>query len=205
EKDLNLAVVSDLRHLLEARGATVVLTRTADYRITLATRAELVRGLAPLAFVSVHHNADADGPSDRPGTETYHQISSPTSKRLAGLLHEELLAAFAPFDGVSWQADADAGAKYRRNRRGEDFYGILRDTPGVPAVLAEALFLSNPAEAELLGRPQVQHTEARALDRAVTRFLTTAEPGSGFVEPYPRSGPAGPGGGSQGCVDPLLA
>ena len=35
-------------------------------------------------------------------------------------------------------------------------------------------------------------------------FLTTKDPGSGFVTPYPRTTPAGPGGGSQGCVDPQL-
>jgi len=208
EKDLNLAVATEAARLLEARGATVVLTRTADYRVTIATRAELARRLAPRAMVSVHHNAEPDGPSPRPGTEAFFQVRSPASRRLAGLVHEELAAAFStattPFAGVAWQADTDAGAKYRRNRRGEDFYGILRATAGVPAVLAEALFLSNPAEAELLARPDVQRTEAAALDRAVTRFLTTADPGSGFVEPYPRSSPAGPGGGRAGCVDPPL-
>ncbi|HEX8581771.1 MAG TPA: hypothetical protein VF640_05570, partial [Acidimicrobiales bacterium] len=66
-------------------------------------------------------------------------------------------------------------------------------------------FLSNPPEADLLARPEVQEAEAAAVARAVGRFLTTDDPGSGFVEPYPRTEPAGPGGGATGCVDPPLA
>jgi hypothetical protein len=34
--------------------------------------------------------------------------------------------------------------------------------------------------------------------------LTTADPGSGFVEPYERTQPAGGGGGLSGCTDPPL-
>ena len=204
EKDVNLAVATQAAELLRAQGATVILTRTTDVRMTLEVRAELVLALAPLAFVSVHHNGGSDGPSDRPGTETWAQHASPEARRLGGLLQEELLATFSRYPGVPWQADTDAGAKYRLNSRGSDYYGILRRTAGVPAVLTEALFLSNPPEAELLARPEVQDAEAAALARAVTRYLTTDDPGSGFVEPYPRVDPAGPGGGGGGCVDPPL-
>jgi N-acetylmuramoyl-L-alanine amidase len=204
EAAVNLAVTELTRDLLEAAGATVVLTRTADYRVALGPRGEIATRLQPRAFVSIHHNGDADGPTPRPGSETYFQIASPESRRLAGLVYEELVATFSRFEGVPWQADFDAGAKYRPNARGGDYYGILRRSAGVPAVLSEALFLSNPAEAALLARPDVQMAEAEGLARAVARFLTTADPGSGFVEPYPRTEPAGPGGGTQGCKDPPL-
>lgn len=204
EAAVNLAVTELTRDLLEAAGATVVLTRTGDYRVALGPRGEIATRLQPRAFVSIHHNGDADGPSPRPGSETYFQIASPESRRLSGLVYEELVAAFSRFQGVPWQADFDAGAKYRPNARGGDYYGILRRSAGVPAVLSEALFLTNPAEAALLARPDVQMAEAEGLARAVARFLTTADPGSGFVEPYPRTEPAGPGGGTQGCEDPPL-
>lgn len=204
EAAVNLAVAELTRDLLEAAGATVVLTRTADYRVALGPRAEIANNLQPRAFLSIHHNAEADGPAPRPGTETYFQIASPESRRLAGVLYEELVATFSGFEDVPWQADSDAGAKYRPNSRGGDYYGILRRSAGVPAVLSEALFLSNPAEAALLARPEVQQAEAEAIARAVARFLTGDDPGSGFVEPYPRTERAGPGGGTQGCVDPPL-
>jgi len=203
---VNLAVARLAADRLTGAGATVVLTRTTDVRVTLATRSLLATRLGARALVSVHHNADPDGPSDRPGTEVWHQVDDPASRRLAGLVHEEVGAAFtaAAYDQVPWQADRDAGAKSRRRARGDDYYGVLRDARGVPAVISEALFISNPPEAALLARPEVQHVEADALARAVARFLTTDDPGSGFVDAYPRPEAAGPGGGAAGCVDPPL-
>ena len=206
EADVNLEVARRAADRLGAAGATVVLTRTTDVRVTLGTRALLATRLGARALVSVHHNADPDGPSDRPGTEVWHQVDDPASRRLAGLVQEEVVAAFsaADFRGVAWQADRDAGAKARRRARGDDYYGVLRAAEGVPAVIAEGPYISNPAEAALLAQPEVQQAEAEALARAVARFLTTDDPGSGFVDAYPRTEAAGPGGGSTGCVDPAL-
>jgi N-acetylmuramoyl-L-alanine amidase len=205
EKDLNLRVARLAAAALEAQGATVVLTRTGDYRVTLEARVALAQRLRPPVMVSVHHNGGHDRRSDKPGTETYYQYASPASKRLAGLLYEELLGVFAAHDGVDWHANIDAGAKYRRNVRGGDYYGILRDAGGVTAVLSEALFLSSsPSEAALLARPDVQAAEASAITRAVRRFMLGREPGSGYVTPIPRLAPAGPGGGAAGCRDPAL-
>lgn len=203
EKAVNLAVAREAQRRLEALGAVVVLTRTEDYRITLASRAAIATALEPVLFLSIHHNADPDGTWPRPGSETYFQIGQPDSRRAAGLVWEELVAALSPL-GADWVADTDAGAKYRPARDGGDYYGILRRSAGVPAVLVEAAFLSNPAEEQLLADPAVQAAEAEALTRAVVRYVTTEDPGSGFVEPYPRTQPAGPGGGPQGCVDPPL-
>ena len=203
EKEVNLQVAEEVARRLEATGATVVLTRTADYRIALRSRAAVATGLQPLAFVSVHHNADPDGPFERPGSETYYQIADPESRRLAGLLHEELIGSLSMFE-ADWVGDTDAGAKYRPASDGGDYYGILRRTAGVPAVLAEAAFISNPTEEALLRTPAFRAAEAEAIARAVIRFVATDDPGSGFTEPYPRTVPAGPGGGIEGCVDPPL-
>lgn len=203
EKDLNLAVTEQARAALEARGVTVVMTRTADYRITIGTRARIALALQPRAFVSIHHNAEPDEPWPRPGVETYYQVASADSKRLAGLIYEEVLAALTPY-GVPWVADRDAGAKYRRNTAGDDYYGIIRQTQGVPGVLAELGFISNGPEEALYSRADVQAVEGQAVARGIIRFLTTADPGSGYTEPYPRESPAGSGGGASNCVDPPL-
>lgn len=204
EKVLNLAVAEATAAILESQGATVVLTRTSDHRMTLGARAAIVRALHPDLFVSIHHNGGADGSSSEPGTETYAQAAYPEARRLGGLVFEELFSTFAAYDGIDWQGNVDAGAKYRLNGRGGDYYGILRQTAGTPAVLSEAAFLANPSEADLLAKTEVQRAEAEALARAVTRYLTTDDAGSGFVEPVPRSSPGGPGGGADGCVDPPL-
>jgi N-acetylmuramoyl-L-alanine amidase len=118
-------------------------------------------------------------------------------------VYEEVLRALSDYE-VDWVADRDAGAKYRRRADGTDYYGILNRSAGVPAVLSEAAFISNPEEEALLSDPAFQRVEATALVRAVVRYVTTDDPGSGYVTPYPRTQPAGPGGGSRGCVDPPL-
>jgi N-acetylmuramoyl-L-alanine amidase len=203
EKAVNLAIAQETERRLEALGATVVLTRTADYRISLLSRAAIATSLQPQLFVSIHHNAAPDGPRAGPGAETYFQIASPESKRASGLIYEELVRAFGTYD-IAWVADTDAGAKYRPRAGGGDYYGILHRTAGVPAVLSEAAFLSNPPEEQLLADPAFQAVEAEALTTAIVRYITTEDPGSGFVEPYPRTEPAGPGGGTTGCVDPPM-
>jgi N-acetylmuramoyl-L-alanine amidase len=203
EKDVNLAIAKETAHQLQALGATVVLTRNADYRITLVSRGAVATSLQPRVFVSIHHNAEPDESRATPGAETYFQIQSPESKRAAGLVYEEELKAFSAYD-IQWAADRDAGAKYRPREDGTDYYGILRRTAGVPAVLSEAAFLSNPAEEALLADPAFQRVEAKAITDAIVRFVTTNDPGSGFVTPYPRTQPAGPGGGDEGCEDPPL-
>jgi N-acetylmuramoyl-L-alanine amidase len=204
EKAVNLAVAQETKRRLEALGATVVLTRTGDYRVTLASRAAISNALHPQLFLSIHHNADPDGPRPAgPGSEAYFQIKSSASKRAAGIVYEEVVRAFSAYK-IAWDADTDAGAKYRLANDGGDYYGVLRRTAGTPAVISEAAFLSNPPEEDLLRTAAFQAVEAEALTRAVVRFVDTKDPGSGFVIPYPRTQPAGPGGGPQGCVDPAL-
>ncbi len=207
EKDVNWAVTGYARDALEAAGVHVVLTRSGDYLTTLDTRAKVNAAVEPRAFVSIHHNAEPDGPRGGPGTETYYQTvgdSAGESKRLAGLVYEEVVKALSRYPGVAWVADTDAGAKYRKGSGGDDYYAVIRKTHGTPAALAELGFISNPPEEALYRQPAVQKVEGEAVARGILRFLTTADPGSGFVEPYPRTEPAGGGGTGEGCTDPPL-
>ena len=204
EKDVNLDVAKQAASLLQARGVDTVLTRTGDYMATIAFRVQVADALGAAAFVSIHHNAMPDGPRSSPGTETFYQYTSPSSKRLAGLLYQEGVSALTAFP-ATWVGNTDAGARWRLNDRGGDYYGILRlsDQHHLTASLAEMAFVSNPSEEALLRRPDVRSGEAQAISRALVRFLTTRDPGSGFSIPHPRKEPAGGGGGREGCVDPI--
>jgi N-acetylmuramoyl-L-alanine amidase len=208
ERHLNLAVTQFAEAALQANGVAVVLTRNGDYRITLEARAKIVEVVKPKAFVSIHHNAEPDGPRDGPGAETYYQTkgsSSAQSKRLAGLIYEEVVKALSQYTGTAWAADRDAGAKFRISSSGNDYYGILRRTQGTPAALAELGFITNPPEEALYSRADVQKVEGDAVASGILRFLRSNDPGSGFVEPYPREQPAGGGGGADNCQDPALS
>ncbi|MDQ1518091.1 MAG: N-acetylmuramoyl-L-alanine amidase [Actinomycetota bacterium] len=210
EAELNLAVARMTVEALAADGVTAALARTGDYRQTLASRVAVATAMHPKAFVSIHHNAEPDGPRAGPGTETYYQtgkdvppVRSAASKRLAGLIYEEVVRALSAYK-ADWVADTDAGAKYRIGDSGNDYYGVLRLSAagGVVGSLAELAFISNPSEEALLKRDDVRRAESAAVARGIVRFLRTEDPGSGFVVPYPRTEPAGGGGGTQGCVDP---
>ena len=207
ERHLNLAVTNFTKAHLEANGVPVVLTRSGSYRVTLAARAKIVKAIKPKAFVSVHFNAEPDGPRQGPGAETYYQTkgdSAAESKRLAGLIYEEVVKALSQYDDVTWVADTDAGAKYRTSSTGDDYYGVLRQTQGTPGVLAELGFVSNPSEEALFATPEGQKVAGEAVANGILRFLRTSDPGSGFTEPYPRVVPAGGGGGADNCQDPPI-
>jgi N-acetylmuramoyl-L-alanine amidase len=201
EAPVNLDVSRAAQRELEREGVDVVLTRTADYEVSLPVRADIAKSLSPQAFVSIHHNAVPDGPHPGPGTETYYQQASADSKRLAGLVQEEVFRALSAYE-VPWVADTDAGAKYRPGSRG-DYYAMLRLPAPVTSVLAELAFISNPPEAALLARPDVRAREGAAVARGILRYLRTSDPGSMFTVPYPRADPPGDGA-ARPCQDPQL-
>ncbi|CAA9222061.1 MAG: N-acetylmuramoyl-L-alanine amidase [uncultured Acidimicrobiales bacterium] len=205
EKDLNLVVAAHAARSLQAQDVSVLLTRRADYRMTLAARGLVVEAIRPKVFVSIHHNAGATQPSPvGPGTEVYHQHASAESKRLSGLVYEDVKGYLAKARNVAWVAAERPGVVARVGASGNDYYGVLRRTQGTPAALIESAFISNRAEEALLQRRDVQKAEGEAIARGIVRYLRSPEPGSGFVAPFSSSAPAGRGGGAKSCQDPTL-
>lgn len=203
EADLNLDVAERVVSALAEAGISAALTRTADYRMAIVARAELAVALAPEIFISIHHNGGPVTESAVPGTEIFHQVGSDDSERLGGLLFEEITAAFGPF-GDRWAASEFQGVLARMNADGDDLYGVLRRTTDVVSVLTEALYLSEPAEAELLATSGVVQAEAEAIVRAVIRYFETDERGRGHLDDHTFVGRLGGGGGTAGCDDPDL-
>ena len=199
ERDLNLIVALLVEKELLSLGYTVALTRRTDLHMPIRQRTAIANSLSPKAFVSIHHNGGAQRRSDVPGTETFHQVNSSESKRLAGLLFEEIFESFKNY-WVPWVNTVHNGASSRLSEPGRDAYGILRDTPDIPTAIAEAVYLSNPPEAELLLLPEVQQVEAEAITRAIHRFISSSDPGSGFKPSFIDGVMTGTGS-ARGCVD----
>jgi N-acetylmuramoyl-L-alanine amidase len=207
ESDFNAAVVSYTRRALEAAGISAVLTRTGDYRIAIAPRSAIIAAVQPKAAVSIHHNASFSDLRGTPGTEVFHQAvgaSAAESRRLAGLLYEEVTAALARHKLSAWATTPRAGVKPRRNAEGDDFYGMLRRTHGTPTALLEVGFISHDAEERLYALPEVQQAVGEAAARGIVRFLTTTAPGSGFIDPPRLADDNRSGGGTENCQDPPL-
>lgn len=203
EKDLNLQMAKRTATELRARGISVVLTRTSDYRGPLSTRAGIANQLETELLVSIHHNAPVVGSSPGPGAEMFVQMGSDESRRLGGLIYEEVVSALSQFDDVEWVAARDAGVLSVLNNDDEDSYGMIR-RPNMPAVLAEFGYLANPSEADLFATDEYIEVASIALADAIERWLDTEDPGSGFVDEPRRFTPNGLTGHSRGCEDPPL-
>jgi N-acetylmuramoyl-L-alanine amidase len=172
----------------------------ADFEAGLLFRSRLAESAGADLMISIHNNADPDGPFEGPGSEAFYSIADPASRRLAGLIVEEFRRGLFRFE-AGWVGDTDAGAKYRLREDGRDYYGLLRNAR-VPTVIAEGAFISNPDEENLLRTPDFRQAYAEAAYRAIVRFLTTDDPGSGFTDPYPRTVPAGSGAPLPSCAVP---
>lgn len=203
EKNVNLAVSNVLVEKFEDLGIPVQLTRTSDYRVPLAARADIAAALGPDIFLSLHHNGGAVRPSSDPGTEIFYAEGRPQSERLARILYEEMQAAAAQFD-AQWVDTVNQGASVRLRDDGMDLFGIHRFTPGIESVITEFLYLSNPSEAILMTRPEVIEAQAQSIVDGVLRWWfddadNPDTPGRRFADPS-SSGT----GGFDNCVDPAL-
>lgn len=202
ESTVNLQVAELLRSELQALGYRVEMTRYSDHRVAIQTRAELANAINPAIFVSIHHNGGYPEPFPVAGTEVFVQLNDSESSRLGGLIFQEIQQAFAGTE-ADWMGNLDTfGVAWRQNEEGTDLYGVLRRTPDLVSVLTEAMFISTPAEAELLAQPEVLQMEADALATAIDRWFTTADEGTGYIEGIVFRGDLGTGGGTIACQDP---
>src|SRR5436190_15023519 len=125
EKEMTLDVAQRLKTLLAASGYRVIMTRDSDVFVPLPTRVAIANSYGNAIFVCIHFNSAKRMGAG--GIETY--FYSRESLPLASAIHY-YVAGGAP--------SANRGVR----RRG--FY-VLRKT-GIPAVLVECGFLTNPTE-----------------------------------------------------------
>lgn len=170
EEWINLRVALILKDFLTEKGATVLMTRTTDVAVPLAERAKLAIDNKADLFVSIHHNATADSSANFPiiyfhGTASENQASVLFAKYLAGSLAKHLFRSETPMSIVSDHAIfPEAGA------------GVLRRSYGIPGVIAEASFFTNPAEEQRLTQREYNEHEAAAYAEAIENFFTMPIP-----------------------------
>ena len=170
EEWIDLRVAKLLRRELEQRGARVLMTRTRDVPVDLARRAQVaVEGRADL-FISVHHNAAADPAVDFPvvyfhGNASENLAGVALGRAVASRLDQEL------FDGRGTPALVSDFAIFPGTGA-----AVLRLSYGIPGVISEASFFTDPDEARRLRDESHDRREAQALALAVQDFLARPAP-----------------------------
>lgn len=182
EKNLTLDVAQRLRRELERRGYRVALTRTTDTRLKnsqaadLRQRAELANRLGADLFVSLHFNALPNHPSVH-GVETYtltpagqrstaaHRHTAADRKAHPGNRHDHWNAVLGA--AVHTRLLDGLGATDRGLKRAR--FAVLRPV-SCPAVLVEAGFLSNRAEAARIGTTGHRQRIAEAIGEGIGEY-----------------------------------
>jgi N-acetylmuramoyl-L-alanine amidase len=186
EKDVALVLAKKIRDAL-AVNYTVYLTRDGDYWLDIEKRTAVANYYRADVFISLHaggslhHNAQGtaifyygpgtgQGLSPEPvapvgdGGQTLHswdQIQlrhTAQSKRLADLVHDQLVARFNPVD------------------RGIDRASCLvLKGADMPAVLVEIGYITHPAEEKELGDPSFMSAVAEAIGQGIREFFGRGE------------------------------
>ena len=154
EREVNIAVARALKEMLEEKGAVVVMTRGGGEGISLGARPKLSATVDADILVSIHFNALPDGvnPWKNNGSSIYYY--HPMSRRLAQLIHEQVLKELHLPDFGIYYANL----------------ALCRPTQ-MPAVLTEEAFMMIPEQEMLLAQPAFQRRCARAIYKGIENFL----------------------------------
>jgi N-acetylmuramoyl-L-alanine amidase len=170
EEWIDLRVALILRGMLEERGAKVLMTRTEDVAVALQDRATLAVESGAEVFVSIHHNATADPEANFPvvyfhGNASENEAGVALARALAASLAEALFDGQTEVSIVSDHAIfPTAGA------------AVLRHSYGIPGVIGEASFFTNPGEEERLRGADYNRREAEAYVAALAAFFSQPIP-----------------------------
>ncbi len=199
EKWVNLRIARYLAYYLRKDGRfKVIMTRKGDYFVPLEKRARIaIKNDADL-FISIHADAAPRKNPRARGTQIFALSYRGALKKKKHLMRNKYYAklvlgegAYNPkarlilsdlaFDWTLEESEDFArllALELRRTlKRQVYFKGIRRagfvvlKTPGIPSVLIEVGFITNPKEARRLKNPRFQKKVAYAIYRAIVRYF----------------------------------
>ncbi len=165
EKDINLSIALKLKDELESCGYKVIMTRETDMGLYEETdknkkvadmkkRCELANDNKVDLVISIHQNIyQSEGVK---GAQVFYYKNSATSQKLAQYVQNELIE----------NLDKSNGRKAKANN---NYYMLLNVE--CPAIIIECGFLSNYAEARLLGEEEYQGKIATAVKTGIDKYF----------------------------------
>jgi N-acetylmuramoyl-L-alanine amidase len=195
EKDLCLDVALRLGKIVQQRlpGAEVVYTRTDDTFIPLEDRTRIANEAKADLFISIHANSSRDHGAR--GVETYYLNlkGSPEAMEVAARenataqegIHdlEDVVKKIARSEKIDESREFAADIQESLAKRIQKNYKVVKDRgvrkapfvvligADMPSILTEISFLSNPADEQLLKRPEHRQRVAEGLYQGVASYL----------------------------------
>jgi N-acetylmuramoyl-L-alanine amidase len=151
EVDVILPISLEVSQLLKQQGVEVMLTRNADYFVSLQGRTAMANRARANVFVSIHANAVGGGRSNVNGMETFYT----GNRELAEAIHRSILRNVTVAN--------DRGVKNSR------FY-VLR-TSRMPAALVEVGFVTGTIDNARLRDPAYRSQMARAIAQGILDYI----------------------------------
>ncbi len=203
EKDVTLIVAKRLKAMIDQEpGLRAVLTRDADYYLSLAARVEKARKVKADLFVSIH--ADAFVKPHARGSSVFalseRRATSEAARWLAKKENEADLIGGVNLDvkdrylaqtllDLSQTATISDSLKFGRHVLNElgaintlhkpqveqASFAVLK-SPDVPSILVETAFISNPDEEKRLNDDAYQEKLARAILNGIKRYFAKNPP-----------------------------
>ncbi len=158
EKDVTLKIAKDLKRVLKAKGAKVILTRSADKYSLNSDRLETVLNSNADILISIHANSAgmSANPVRAAGTSTYYKHIC--FRPLSQFIYKRMLKLkLKPFGNIG------------------GFNFTLNSPTEIPNVLVETAFISNPSEEMKLMNSRFRKAIARQIVRGVEDFLKSVK------------------------------
>jgi N-acetylmuramoyl-L-alanine amidase len=152
EKDVTLVMVKNIQNELNKRtGATVILTRNDDVKVSLADRVKIAKDSNADLFLSIHF--DAYFTNEVEGITSYYNKKS--DKPLAVLIHDYIFK-----NGLD--------ARNRGVSLGD--YYVLRENPR-PAILLELGYISNSTDEARMTSEEFQTNTTNSIVDGIINYL----------------------------------
>lgn len=155
EKTYALEIATACTAELMRHGVRVMQSRTTDTTEALADKIKECNTYNPDLCIDIHLNA---GGGD--GFEIYHAIKGGKGKTMAQNIEKSVKAL----------GQNSRGVKTKKNSRGKDYFGFIRQTTA-PAVLVECAFIDHKTDVQIIDEPAERNAMGKAIAQGVLATL----------------------------------
>lgn len=160
EKDLNLKTALLLKDKLTKNGFEVIMTRETDKELTLYERGQMSKDNNCELLISIHFNS-FNGKAK--GFECIYSFGSQESKQIGNSIKDEVIK-LGLYDRGVWTKESTSYV-------GRNWYGVLRYSEPIKAIILEGLFLDNINDIQFLQQKNFLDKLATAYTIGICKYF----------------------------------